>query len=54
MCREHKNCLEEESLTPVVVVSPPYNISPNDVEIIATTVQRLVIDYFASQEAKKR
>ncbi|KAI1827986.1 exocyst complex protein exo70 [Xylaria intraflava] len=29
-----------------VIVSPPYNISPTDVEVIATTVQRLVTDFF--------
>lgn len=36
-----------------IIISPPYNISPTDVETIATTVQRLVIDYFATQDAKK-
>ncbi|KAI1431631.1 exocyst complex protein exo70 [Xylaria sp. CBS 124048] len=30
-----------------VIVSPPYNVSPTDVEMIATTVQRLVTDFFA-------
>lgn len=33
-----------------IIISPPYNISPTDVEMIATTVQRLVIDYFASKK----
>lgn len=31
-----------------IIISPPYNISPADVETIAITVQRLVVDYFAS------
>ncbi|KAI8949057.1 pyridoxal phosphate-dependent transferase [Xylaria longipes] len=35
-----------------IIISPPYNISPADVETIATTVQRLVIDYFASKTAE--
>lgn len=32
-----------------IIIAPPYNISPADVETIATTVQRLVVDYFAAK-----
>ncbi|KAI1426889.1 pyridoxal phosphate-dependent transferase [Xylaria sp. FL1777] len=32
-----------------IIISPPYNISPADVEIIANTVHKLVMDYFASR-----
>ncbi|KAI1757351.1 exocyst complex protein exo70 [Xylaria castorea] len=35
-----------------IIISPPYNISAADVETIATTVQRLVINYFASKGAE--
>ncbi|KAI0537441.1 pyridoxal phosphate-dependent transferase [Xylaria digitata] len=35
-----------------IIISPPYNISPADVEMIATTVQRLVVDYFASRNSQ--
>jgi adenosylmethionine-8-amino-7-oxononanoate aminotransferase len=37
-----------------IIISPPYNISPADVETIATTVERLVIDYFTSMEVKTK
>ncbi|KAI2635998.1 exocyst complex protein exo70 [Xylaria nigripes] len=33
-----------------VIISPPYNISPTDVETIATTVHKLVTDYFCVRD----
>jgi len=35
-----------------IIISPPYNISQADVEIIATTLRRLVKDYFTSKQIK--
>ncbi|GAP92806.2 putative class iii protein [Rosellinia necatrix] len=32
-----------------IIISPPYNISSADVETIATTVQNLIVGYFASK-----
>lgn len=37
-----------------IIISPPYNITPVDVETIATTVQTLVTDYFASNEVEAK
>ncbi|KAI1264251.1 pyridoxal phosphate-dependent transferase [Xylariaceae sp. FL1019] len=36
-----------------IIISPAYNITKDDVEKIATTVQRLVVDYFARKIAYK-
>ncbi|KAI5921679.1 exocyst complex protein exo70 [Camillea tinctor] len=35
-----------------IIVSPPYNITADDVEKIAVTIQKLVHDYFASKDSQ--
>ncbi|KAI8624304.1 exocyst complex protein exo70 [Xylariaceae sp. FL1651] len=35
-----------------IIISPPYNITPDDVEKITVTVQRLVMDYFTSKRPR--